>query len=106
MNATPEPKVSNMCFSGEAPFSWRKVKPASALTLTNSTRGSGEAPTSDAIISRAANVTCRLSGTGLVDSNCVGSVRLGHEPTCRAKRDGLRILLGHVAADAIVRLGR
>jgi hypothetical protein len=42
---TPEPNVSTMCFSADAPFSWRNVMPDSAATLLNCTgracRGSG-----------------------------------------------------------------
>jgi hypothetical protein len=42
---TPDPNVSTMCFSADAPFSWRNVMPDSAATLLNCTgracRGSG-----------------------------------------------------------------
>ena len=34
---TPEPNVSNICFSGEAPFSWRNVIPASRAISLNCT---------------------------------------------------------------------
>ena len=61
--ATPEPKVSGISFSFDAPFSCLNAMPASRATLTNWTRGSDESARRSAqkTNTRAARMTAHLS---------------------------------------------